>query len=188
MDQRGSQPHAQFGIRLVPLCGARCLPSGAGRRLQYLYVGIVRWDGSEIVRAGAAASLNRVQALAMARDRDGNIWVGTDSRGLVRVNSQGAVPLDEGRNGSGDAVTAVFEDREGNLWSGSANGIERLRDSVFVTYSTAEGLPSKSNGPVYVDAQNRTWFAPSGGGLYWLSMGKIAGTGEDLWVGRQRGG
>jgi ligand-binding sensor domain-containing protein len=108
----------------------------------------------------------------------------------------------------GEAVTALFEDREGNVWIGSANGIERLRDSVFATYSVPEGL-SENNGPVYVDPQNRTWFAPENGGLYSLSDGKIAsvsaagldeaglehdivysiaGNSGGLWIGRQRGG
>jgi ligand-binding sensor domain-containing protein/signal transduction histidine kinase len=163
--------------------------------------GVARWDGEQI---RGEASLAHVQALAMAKDFDGNLWVGTDSHGLLRLNPQGVVALDPEGRGSGEAVTAVFEDREGNLWTGSAGGIERLRDSAFVTYSQAEGLPSKSNGPVYVDGRNRTWFAPAEGGLFWLEHEKprpvavaglgsdviysIAGSGEGVWAGRQRGG
>lgn len=166
--------------------------------------GIVRWNGNEISDAGIGRALDRTQVLAMARDRDGNLWLGTDSRGLLRLNTHGVVPLDVEGAGSGEAITAVFEDREGNLWTGSAGGIERLRDSVFDTYSVNEGLPSKSNGPVYADAQNRTWFAPVEGGLYWLGREKtgqvtvgglagdvvysIAGRGEELWLGPQHGG
>src|SRR5262249_26387396 len=147
---------------------------------------------------------NRFQALSMARDRDANIWVGTDSRGLLRLNAGGASALDDADSGSRKAVTALFEDREGNLWAGSANGIERVRDSLFVTYSTAEGLPSERNGPVYADEDERTWFAPVDGGLWWLSKGKIgsvtaaglsgdivysiSGRTGELWLGRQRGG
>ena len=101
-------------------------------------------------------------------------------------------------------VTAAFEDRDGNLWIGTARGIERWRDAVFTSYSTAQGLPSASPGPVYLDSTGRTWFAPSEGGLYWLRDGQvgrvtlagladdviysIAGGGGDVWVGRQRGG
>jgi signal transduction histidine kinase len=101
-------------------------------------------------------------------------------------------------------VTAVFEDREGDLWVGSARGIERFRDSVFMTHSPSGGLRSENNGPLYVDTDNRTWFAPSDGGLFWLGgerIGQITSAGLDkdvvysiaggpgeLWVGRQRGG
>src|SRR5262249_43871504 len=96
----------------------------------------------------------------------------------------------------------------GNLWIGSASSLERIRDSAFVTYSSAEGLSSDSVGPIYVDGENRTWFAPINGGLSWLRQGEsqavngtakqaglngdvvysIAGGEDGLWIGRQRGG
>ena len=57
-------------------------------------------------------------------------------------------------------------------------------------------------GPVFSDATDRVWFAPVSGGLYWLRDGhvgavdalrddviySIAGDGDDVMVGRQRGG
>jgi signal transduction histidine kinase len=162
---------------------------------------VVRWNGAEVTTEGLSSSLSRVQALTMVRDRDANVWVGT-ATGLVRVNAQGAIPF-PGRN-SAVPVTALFEDREGNLWTGTPHGIERLRDSIFVTYSAVEGIPAQNNGPVYVDAENRTWFGPNTGGLYWLKNGQVervtsGGLGNDviysitgdetgLWVGRQKGG
>ncbi len=170
--------------------------------------GIVRWNGNELTMAGLPSSLLHVQALAMARDRDGNIWVGTDSRGLLRLNSQGVAYLDQGADPSHEAVTAVFEDREGNLWVGSANGLERLRDSAFVTYSLPEGLPTDGSNAVFVDSENRVWFPPVNGGLWWFKeeqhgrvtndgldqdvvysiAGGVADGSKELWVGRQRGG
>jgi ligand-binding sensor domain-containing protein/signal transduction histidine kinase len=166
--------------------------------------GVVRWNGTELTGAGIPASLTRFQALAMAKDRDGNIWVGTDSRGLLRFNSGGVTSLHESDGVSHEAVTAVFEDREGNLWIGGADGIERLRDSAFVSYSLPEGIPSDGSNPVFVDSENRMWFPPVAGGLWWVKDGhhghvtsagiekdvvySIAGGNGDLWLGRQRGG
>jgi signal transduction histidine kinase/ligand-binding sensor domain-containing protein len=166
--------------------------------------GVVKWNGSELMEAGLPASLNHFQALAMGRDRDANIWVGTDSRGLLRFNSQGVAFHDS----DSQAVTALFEDREGNLWIGSANGLERLRDSAFVTYSLAEGLPTDGSNPVFVDAENRMWFPPVDGGLIWVKdekqgrvhvagldkdavysiAGSIASAPGELWLGRRSGG
>jgi signal transduction histidine kinase len=196
--------------------------------------GVVRWNGTGIAKAGLYPSLDHVQALAMTSDRDGNVWVGTASNGLFRINSGGVSAVDER---PGEAITAVFEDREGNIWTAHANGIERLRDSAFATYSTAEGLPSDNNGAIYSGDHDRIWFAPASGGLYSLHDGmvdatltgcgaggsacpttadhqlrdqvgqalspvgaffrsllkndvvySISGTGNDLWIGRQRGG
>jgi signal transduction histidine kinase len=160
--------------------------------------GVVRWNGTSITKDGVPPSLIRAKALAMIRDRDENIWIGT-SNGLLRINAKGAATLPAAPN---QAVTALFEDREGDIWAGSANGIERIRDTAFATYSSGEGLPSETNGPVYAGSSDRIWFAPENGGLYSLRDGKvvsipglekdvvysIAGDNEDVWVGRQRGG
>jgi ligand-binding sensor domain-containing protein len=75
---------------------------------------------------------------------------------------------------------------------------------MFTTYSTAQGVPTENNGPVYVDGEGRTWFAPISGGLYWLKDGRveriaiaglendvvysISGGDGELWIGRQHGG
>ena len=166
--------------------------------------GIVRWNGNKFQPVGIAPSLNHFQSLSILKDRDANLWVGTDSRGLLRVNAQGVTSLRERLSGTQDAVTAIFEDREGSVWIGSASGLDRLRDGPFVTYSLPEGLPSDGSNPVFVDSQNRMWFPPVAGGLWWFQNGRhgrvklagldndvvysITGRDSDLWLGRQRGG
>jgi ligand-binding sensor domain-containing protein/signal transduction histidine kinase len=166
--------------------------------------GVMRWNGNQLAVAGTPAFAGHFQALSIARDRDSNVWVGTDSRGLLRYNSQGVAQLNEHGGVSGDAVTAVFEDREGNLWIGSESGLERLSDGAFVTYSLPEGLPTGGNNPVFVDSENRMWFAPVDGGLWWAKDGQhgrvieagldkdvvysITGRNGELWLGRQHGG
>ena len=117
--------------------------------------GIVRWNGAAVTSVGVSSFLRDIQVLSMIRDHDSNIWVGTTG-GLIRVNSDG-LSVD---GGSPRAVTALFEDREGNLWIGTAQGLERLRDSAFVTYSAA-ALKPQSMGALYVDPEDKTWFAPS---------------------------
>jgi PAS domain S-box-containing protein len=153
-------------------------------------------------RAELPSSLGSVQVLSMLRDRDSNIWVGT-TRGLLRINAKGTSFSEERALRRDGGLNALFEDREGNLWIGGAHGLGRIRDSVFVTYSTATGLPFERNGPIYVDADNRTWLAPAQGGLYVLQNGRvqpvtsipanevvysISGRADVVWVGRQRGG
>ncbi|WP_433974195.1 sensor histidine kinase [Tunturiibacter lichenicola] len=165
--------------------------------------GVLRWNGSELTRVSFPSVLNHMRILSLARDRDSNTWLGT-SRGLFRSNVKGISFADETTSQPNLAVTSLFEDREGNLWIGTAAKIERLRDSPFVTYTVSKGLPSESNGPVYVDSEERTWFAPLDGGLHWLKgerVGSITDAGLDrdvvysidgnasgLWIGRQQGG
>ncbi|HRH46641.1 MAG TPA: two-component regulator propeller domain-containing protein, partial [Pyrinomonadaceae bacterium] len=181
------------------------LPDGNNGLLIGTDKGIVRWDGNRLTNEGTPSMLNNVQILSMLRDRDSNIWIGTDTLGLLRFNSGGITVMGKNDQITKGAISALFEDREGNLWAGNDEGIERYRDSTFVTYSTAEGLPSEKNGPVFVDSENRTWFAPLKGGLAWLKGNQIenlsadglaediiysitGGNKNDVWIGRQRGG
>src|SRR5207249_2251996 len=139
---RFHEGHTSSVTENLPDLKVNCLRAGAQGDLWVgTDNGIVRWNGSRLLAAGPAP-LNQLQILAIERDRDGNIWAGTDSRGLLRINERGVSYLDAADDRSHEAVTALFEDREGNLWIGSANGIERLRDSTLTTYSPAEGLPS----------------------------------------------
>jgi ligand-binding sensor domain-containing protein/signal transduction histidine kinase len=165
--------------------------------------GVVRWTGTELTRSGVPPSLQGVQVLCLLRDRDSNIWIGT-ARGLLRYNASGVSLFSGEASETRTPVNALFEDREQNLWIGGPRGLERLRDSAFLTYSVADGLPSEGNGPVYVDTQGRTWFAPLEGGLHWIKgtqhgivtqagldrdvVYSISGRDNKLWVGRQRGG
>ena len=165
--------------------------------------GLFRWNGSVFSPVVLPPSVGRPQVLTILRDRDSNIWVGT-AAGLVRINS-GVISFSnkQGFRENG-AVDALFEDREGNLWIGGSGGVERIRDSAFVTYSKSDDLSAQTNGPVYVDSGNRTWFAPAEGGLYLLNDGRIqavepellakdviysiTGRNHEIWIGRQHGG
>src|SRR5712671_1315415 len=165
--------------------------------------GLFHWNGTELKRAALPATLREVQVLSMLRDRDSNSWIGT-ARGLIRINA-GGVALAEEKVLRGDGgINAIFEDRDGNIWVGGAQGLERVQDSIFLTYSPAVSLPSESNGPIYVDPDNRTWFAPASGGLYFLKEGRvqritaapldrdviysIGGLNDEIWIGGQHSG
>jgi signal transduction histidine kinase/ligand-binding sensor domain-containing protein len=163
--------------------------------------GVVRWDGQRVTGAGLPAALAGVRATAMIKDRDDNLWIAT-ADGLIRVNSRGVARLD--KRTAGFAVTALFEDRDGDLWIGTASGIERWRDGAFTSYPDVHAVATGDGGPIFVDTSGRVWFGPSSGGLYWLDEGRVGrvtaaglsdeviysldGTGNDLWIGRQRGG
>ncbi len=165
--------------------------------------GLTFWNGTALIDPGLAI-LKTFQILTLAKDRDGNLWVGTDTGKVFRVHEGEISVMNLDGAGGGNAITAIFEDREGSIWIGSADGLRRVRDSSFVTYSVPEGLPIEGANPILVDASDRMWFAPASGGLWgWEASGhgQVAETalsnsviysiaaGEDcLWLGLQRGG
>jgi ligand-binding sensor domain-containing protein/signal transduction histidine kinase len=180
------------------------LPDGARELWVGTDKGVAHWNGTAFVEAGIPQVNKTFQALSIVKDRDANIWIGTARRGVLRLNARGMSSFAETDRQPPPAVTALFEDREGSLWVGSSDGIERIRDSTFVTYSAPEGLPTDGSNPVFVDADNRMWFRPVSGGLWWMKDGQhgrvsaagldddvvysIAGEKNELWLARQRGG
>jgi ligand-binding sensor domain-containing protein len=165
--------------------------------------GLFFWDGAQLQEANLPPLIPQLQILALAKDSQGSVWVGTN-RGLLRITTAGTVSLEQLSSRPVADVTTIYLDRDGALWFGGSQGIERLRDGMFTTYSHADGLPSDSNGPIYVDAKGQTWFAPLTGGLYWFKgtevrpitlagldkdvVYSISGGGDEICVGRQRGG
>ncbi len=164
--------------------------------------GLYRGNGTGFRRLELPSFLGNLQVLSLLRDRDSNIWVGT-TRGLLRINGKGISFSEENELRGDGGINVLFEDREGNIWIGGGRGLGRMRDSAFVTYSSVSDRRFEHNGPVYVDPEDRTWFAPAQGGLYVLENDRvrpvtsipsdevvysISGRADEVWAGRQRGG
>jgi ligand-binding sensor domain-containing protein/signal transduction histidine kinase len=91
---------------------------------------------------------------AMKEDRDGNLWVGTNS-GLARLEGGHFRTLTEGP--VQDGVRSLFEDRDGDLWVGTNRGLLRLRDNVFTVFGKPEGLPSDQPNVIFEDRSGTVW-------------------------------
>src|SRR5262249_57147979 len=52
-------------------------------------------------------------------DREGTLWVGTDSNGLYHIHDGHADHYQRADGLSGDDIVSMYEDREGNLWVAS---------------------------------------------------------------------
>jgi PAS domain S-box-containing protein len=197
-DDHAAEVNATFPERKI-----NCLlPIGKDDLLVGTDTGLYRGNGNGFHRVELPSFLGSVQALSILRDRDSNIWVGT-ARGLLRINAKG-ISFSEEKELRGDGgINVLFEDREGNLWIGGARGLGRIRDSAFVTYSSVDDSRFQHGGPIYVDQEGRTWFAPAQGGLYVLQNGRvqpvrsvpandvvysITGAANAVWAGSQRRG
>ncbi len=91
---------------------------------------------------------------AIAEDRGGTIWVGTDW-GLARLEGNRFSNLPRTRDGA--AVRCIFEDREGNLWVGSDVGLTRYRDDLITSLGNPEGLPDNGPTALYEDRSGAVW-------------------------------
>jgi signal transduction histidine kinase/streptogramin lyase len=105
---------------------------------------------------------NRV--LAMYEDREGDLWVGTDSAGLHLLRDQKFITYTTSDGLSGNFVRCVFQSPNGELWIGTDGaGLNRRTASGFEHFSTAEGLSSN------------------------VILSLAGGAGGDLWIGTPNG-
>jgi signal transduction histidine kinase/ligand-binding sensor domain-containing protein len=106
------------------------------------------------------------------RDRDGDLWIGTWSQGLVHLR-QGSADGFAQRDGlSGDLVTALFEDREGNIWVGTTKGLDRFGAYSVATFSEQQGLSGGGNASVLAARDGSIWFSPHSQ-LYRFDKGNV---------------
>ena len=111
---------------------------------------------------------------ALSHDKDGNLWIGTNS-GLVRMRS-GSTALDYSARFAGDWIWSIFEDREGTLWVGTNKGLYQMIDQPIAVYGREEGLPSDEPAGVAQDAAERIWTGFHSGGLGYIEYTRFVRT------------
>jgi signal transduction histidine kinase/ligand-binding sensor domain-containing protein len=90
------------------------------------------------------SELNILHGTKLLRDREGSLWVGTRSQGIVRIRGEGShreierVTTEDGL--SADSVQALFEDREGNIWVGTPFGLNRLSENAIIPVPMGQGI------------------------------------------------
>lgn len=104
--------------------------------------------------------------LAVHRDFEGNVWVGTDGGGLNRVKRKEFQTLAESR---GMVVQSVTEDQEGDLWFGSNAGIQGSGDGGVSLWKMGRLQRYLVNFPiraVLALPQDKVWAGTLGAGLF----------------------
>ncbi|MEO8741720.1 MAG: two-component regulator propeller domain-containing protein, partial [Lysobacteraceae bacterium] len=86
--------------------------------------------------ANPEAQVFNVRALANASD--GGLWVGTQTRGLIKLDASGRPVLRIGAGGanglSNAMVNSLYEDPKGILWIGTMDGLDSLHPADHVVH------------------------------------------------------
>lgn len=135
--------------------------------------GVARLRNGKIDTFGMAQGLPHAEIRVLFQDSKGVVWAGTraglarfDGKAFAAVREPGA-PL--------EGVSNILEDRSGTLWFGTpGQGLYRLRDGVFSTLTTADGLVSNWIMALYEDGASSLWIGTSGQGLNRLRDGQLA--------------
>ncbi len=105
---------------------------------------------------------SKLSVTSLIFDHDGNLWVGTDSKGLFRIHGNAVEHYGHTEGLSGDSVWALLEDREGIVWAGTTSGIDSFRDPSIVTFSAVEGLGKDLAAGILAGKDGTVWVANNG--------------------------
>jgi signal transduction histidine kinase/streptogramin lyase len=153
--------------------GIQGLSEGSDGSLLISHTGGIRRfvDGRAEMKYPFPSSLSGVESLRLLRDRDGGLWAGTSTRGLVHVHN-GVTDLFSQTDGlSGDDVSAILEDREGNVWIATEGGLDRFRASPVVSYTPHQGLSSGRINSVLASSDGSVWAGTYDGLNRWANAG-----------------
>jgi diguanylate cyclase (GGDEF)-like protein/PAS domain S-box-containing protein len=166
--------------------------------------GLVQWKEGVYRRFTTKEGLPGNQVRALAEDRDGNLWVGTNN-GLGRLTRGRWSRLGDTEGLSSNLVRSIFEDADADLWIGFyGGGLSRLRDGEFTSLSARDGLVHDLAWGIAETPDGSVWVSTHGGvsrlhGGRWTSYHKADGLADDisrpvlvdrrgiLWVGSNRG-
>ena len=172
--------------------------------------GLVRYQSGRIDRFPVTDPLASASILSILEDREGNLWVGTETSGLHILRDERFQNLGAHDGLSSDATTATVEDNAGTLWVGTTgsglNAISRNRSVVnkVKTYTVRDGLTSDiilslasaPNGDLWVgtpDGLNRirkgviSTFTTADGLPDDFIRSVIVDADGSLWIGTRRG-
>ncbi|MBN6148971.1 diguanylate cyclase [Xanthomonas sp. AmX2] len=136
-DERGQLRRAPAAFGLPP---GLAWPYRAADGTLWLVAGedIYRLQGERAVRVARIPGQGHFTA--MLRDRNGELWLGTENQGLLRIGRHGVEHLPAGDLLPNGRVVSLLEDAEGSLWIGANGGLFRLRETLFTSYTRRDGL------------------------------------------------
>ena len=104
-----------------------------------------------------------VDSNKLLRDRDGGLWIGTHTRGIIHVRRGRADVFTKSDELSGNTISSLFEDREGNVWVATVGGLDRFRELPITNISTKQGLSSDAVLSVLAATDGSIWIATRDG-------------------------
>ena len=126
-------------VRAIVAEGDEGIWAGTARGLVYV-------ENRPGAQAQPLAALDGAPIWALLVDRAGDLWAGTEGRGLWRRHAKAFSPIPAPANAAGGSIYALFEDEAGRLWAGTDRGLSNYAAQTW--QDVALNPPAKAGATV----------------------------------------
>jgi ligand-binding sensor domain-containing protein/signal transduction histidine kinase len=144
------------------------VPDGAGGLWLATQNGLSHFTGGSFVNYTTENGLSINSILCMAQDPFGNLWLGTDGGGLMRLTDGKFVYYTAANGLTNDVVMSLyFDEFEKCLWVGTNLGLDRVQiergtEKIF-NFKNVEGIYGESVFQVLDDKRGSLWMGTNNG-------------------------
>ena len=199
--QDGKIEHiAPYGVTGVDIA-LRAYEDDQGTVWAYKSLGLTRPASKEqeVMRLGTAAR-------AIYSGHDGELWVGTNGDGLLRLKDRAVQMFTTGDGLPSNVAMAVLPSRKNIVWTGfNCGGLTAFDGRRFTVYNEKQGLSNSCVWSLAEDSRGDLWVGTWGGGLFRFRNGHftqfskpqglandivrsiVAAKDDSLWIGTENG-
>ncbi len=160
-ENRGTNPCTATVIEMVETHNG-CLAMGTSSDGLYLL-----FPNHAILHFNHANGLPNDWIRSVAEDREGTLWVGVGSAGVVAIRPGSIKTLEAPDHWQGRAILSAATSRDGAIWVGSEGaGLYRFLNNEWTVFGESAGLSNLYVWSVAPDARGRIWACTWGGGVF----------------------
>ncbi|MBI1176904.1 hypothetical protein GC207_05640 [bacterium] len=148
--------------------GVKQVHSVAWRRAGEVWLaterGVFQWKDEKLHYWNREQALPEFEALCALVDSRGQVWIGTDGFGVLRVTNYEVRRFTQGQDGlSSDIVYSIAETRSGSIWLGGGNGVTRVRGELCQAFQLEQPFQDLAVRMVIEDNEENLWFGTFSG-------------------------
>ena len=123
-------------------------------------------------RFGLRDGLPQSQVTALLEDRNGFLWVGTNTGGVARLGASGFRTFAGPQGLKALFVHALLEAPDGSIWVGSQEGVSEIRGEAVLNHTDGSGEEAFEGRALCLDEENRI-LAGNRNGLFRFQDGRF---------------
>lgn len=114
-------------------------------------------------------------------DSEGNIWIGTNGRGLVKFANKEFTYITQNKELNSDKILSIAQDKTGAMWLGTLGvGVSKIEKGKYSSYNVRNSnLKNDNFWTILKDKNERMWFGTSEGLVHWNGKSFTTFTQED---------